>query len=222
MEVRSQEDAPAGNSSPAAGVERRRRRRILPDKTTALLRHLADTARERVSVGRLVAGLGRRAFGLALLIFALFCCIPTPPGGATFAGIAILFITLQLMFGRERLWLPRFVRQKTVSRDLLTRMVDRTLPWVARFEKLCRPRLALVSGGVGRIFIGLVLIVLAIVIILPIPVLGNLPPGVAVAAIAIGLSEQDGVVLLGGMVMAFVALAAISTAIHATAAALIG
>jgi hypothetical protein len=57
------------------------------------------------------------------------------------------------------------------------------------------------------------------IMILPIPFLGNMPPGFAASVIAIGLTERDGLIVLIGML---VSTAAIALASVATWAAIVG
>jgi hypothetical protein len=55
--------------------------------------------------------------------------------------------------------------------------------------------------------------------ILPIPFLGNMPPGVAASVIALGMTERDGLIVLAGLV---VSVAAIAIASAATWTAILG
>jgi len=65
---------------------------------------------------------------------------------------------------------------------------------------------------VGKVLIGLVILVLGLIMILPIPLLGNIPPGIAATVIAIGLTERDGLIVLIGAVVSTVAVALASVA----------
>ena len=58
-----------------------------------------------------------------------------------------------------------------------------------------------------RRLIGVIVLVLGFVITLPIPVIGNIPPGIAVAILAISLLERDGLAVLAGMAIGVVAFA---------------
>jgi hypothetical protein len=67
--------------------------------------------------------------------------------------------------------------------------------------------------------IGIVIFALGFIMILPIPFLGNMPPGFAASVIAIGMTERDGLVVLIGAAVSAVAIAVASVA---TTAAIIG
>ena len=90
----------------------------------------------------LLAGLGRRAFGMLLLVATLPAFIPIPVGGAI-SGPLVMLIGVQLLAGRRRPWLPRFIARRGPHRGALVRFHRLIVPWLARLERLVRPRLGL-------------------------------------------------------------------------------
>jgi hypothetical protein len=203
----------------AAGALRPPRPR--PARTSEVLRDLAYSEGERVTFREILLGLRHRAFGFTMLIFALPCVLPMPPGIPTICGIALSIIGLNLIAVRRRLWLPGAIADKSIARADLRRVVDRVLPHLQRLERVCRPRLAILTEPVGKVLIGLIVLMLGLVMILPIPFLGNMPPGFAAAVIAIGVTERDGLVVLIGLVTSAVALFVASAAGWAVIAAII-
>ena len=196
------------------------RRRPIPERTSEVLRDLVEEGQsERVTFREILVELRHRAVGFALLIFALPCCLPMPPGIPTVCGVAIVIIAANLIVGRQRLWLPRAITEKSVSRADLKRMVDRWLPYLERLERFCKPRFPIVTEPFAKVLIGLVIFVLGFIMILPIPFLGNMPPGFAASVLAIGMTERDGLVVLIGAAVSAVAIAVASVA---TTAAIIG
>lgn len=194
------------------GRLRDRLRRPVPDRTSEVLRELAEEEGERVTFREITLGLKHRAFGFTLLIFALPCCLPMPPGIPTVCGIALVIIALNLIAARQRLWLPGVIADKSVSRADLRRIVARATPYLERLEKVCKPRLGIVTDSVGKVLIGIVIFALGAIMILPIPFVGNMPPGLAATVIAIGMTERDGLVVLIGTVASGVAIAVASVA----------
>ena len=197
----------------SSGGLRARLRRPLPERTSEVLREIAAAEGERVTFREILTVLRHRAFGFTLLIFALPCCLPMPPGVPTVCGVALVIIALNLVAARQRLWLPAAIADKSIARADLKRVVDRAAPYLERLERVCKPRLAIVTEPVGKVLIGLVILVLGFIMILPIPFIGNLPPGWAATFIAIGMTERDGLVVLIGIVVsaAAVALASVGT-----------
>jgi hypothetical protein len=114
---------------------------------------------------------------------------------------------VQVLFGRHRLWLPPVVRRRSVAREDFRKVVEKVAPILQRVERLCRPRLPRLAGGWAERLTGLVVVVLAIVISLPIPIIGNLPPAIIVGILSIGLIERDGVAVLAGLVLAVLIVA---------------
>jgi hypothetical protein len=194
------------------GGNQDRPKRPLPARTSEVLRELAYGEGERVSFREILVGLRHRAFGFTMLIFALPCCLPMPPGIPTVCGIALTIIALNLIAVRRRLWLPSAIADKSLARTDLRRVVDRVLPMMQRLERICRPRLAPLTEPLGKVFIGFVVLLLGLVMILPIPFLGNMPPGVAAVVIAIGVIERDGLVVLIGLVVSVAAIAVATVA----------
>lgn len=201
------------------GRLRARLRRPVPERTSEVLRELAEGDSDRITFREILLGLRHRVFGFTLLIFALPCCLPMPPGIPTVCGIALVIIALNLIAARRRLWLPGVIANKSVSRADLRRIVARAAPYLERLEKVCKPRWAIVTDTVGKVLIGIVILALGLIMILPIPFLGNMPPGFAASLIAIGMTERDGVVVLLGTAVSAVAIAIASVA---TWAAILG
>jgi hypothetical protein len=81
--------------------------------------------------------------------------------------------------------------------------------------------LPIVTDSVGKVLIGIVILALGLIMILPIPFLGNMPPGFAASVIAIGMTERDGLVVLIGTVASAVAIAVASVATGAAISAVV-
>lgn len=78
-------------------------------------------------------------------------------------------------------------------------------------ERLVRPRAAWLANGWTRVPIGLICLVLAAIITLPVP-LGHVVPGTAICLLALGLMEGDGLVVGLGFVASALALALVTWA----------
>jgi hypothetical protein len=175
----------------------RRRARIRNPQLSAVLASFAGREhRETATVGDLVVAMGDRAFGALLLCFALPNLLPIP-GVSTVMAVPLIYVALQLVCGKENCCLPRSVTRRT----LRWKYFDRLLPYIARAERVLRPRLSpLVSPG-GERFIGLLVIALAAILFLPIP-LGNVAPAMSVAILGMALIQKDGLAALFGIAAA--------------------
>jgi len=178
-------------------------------RTSTLLLQAVRGDGERITVGEILDALDARAFGLATLIFSIPSVIPMPPGVPTVVGIALLIVSVQMVFGRYELWLPRFLTKRSFSRPALVSAMEKFAPRLEAIEKIASPRLMFLTGRVGTVMIGLVVLFMAIVLILPLPPGGNFPPAVACAVLGMGLAERDGVIVLVGLIASVAATAAV-------------
>ena len=168
--------------------------------SAVLLALAAQTDRERISIGDLVAALGDRALGALLFIFAFPNVLPVPPGTSTLLGAPLIFLAAQLMLGRAP-WLPAVVSRRSLLQADFAVLVRRVVPWLQRAERLLRPRLTWAAGPPMEHALGAVCLLLALVLVLPIP-LGNMLPALAISLMALAVLERDGLWALAGLVVA--------------------
>ena len=184
----------------------------------SMLQALAqDDSRERISIGDLLAALGDRALAALLFVFAVPNVLPVPPGTSTILGAPLVFLAAQLAFGL-RPWLPRVIADRTMSRDDFAALVRRISPWLTRAERLLRPRAVVLVLPPMEYLVGLVCLLLAVVLVLPIP-LGNMLPALAISLLALGILERDGLWILAGLAAAAVSAAVVSGVVFAMAKA---
>jgi hypothetical protein len=154
-----------------------------------------------VTVGEIVERMGPRSFLPLLLIPALLMVSPLSsiPGTPTLSALIIGLIAAQMLLGRQRLWLPAFVRRRSFKRARLERAIGflrRPVGWI---EPMMRPRLAVLAEGPGA-YIAL-LVCLLVTAIMPVmeflPILASVA-AVAITLIATGLLARDGVLVLSG------------------------
>lgn len=187
--------APGAHPAPETGA-----------RTSHLLLQAVRGEGERISVGDILDALDARAFGLATFAFALFSVIPMPPGIPTVVGIVLFIVSVQMVFGRQELWLPRFLTKRAFDRAGLVRELEKLQTRLEAVEKIARPRLIFLTGRLGTVLIGIVILIMAIVLILPLPPGGNFPPALACCVLGMGLAERDGLIVLIGLVASIAAL----------------
>ncbi len=194
-------------SAPDPDVDRK------PRRLSGILQEIADapaTPDERISLGQLIDGFGNRAFGALLFIFALPVALPIAiPGISAVLGAPLLFLSWQLMRGREQPWLPELMRGRSFRRIDFARMLTRVLPWMRRLERLVGPRLIRLVTGRGERIIGFLAFMLAMILFLPIP-FGNTIPGLAIALLALAVLERDGVAVIAGTLVGLAGIGVVS------------
>jgi hypothetical protein len=160
------------------------------------LQDLADSLPEdHVSVGDMIDQLDSRAHGVLLLVLALPMCIPNVPGISTIFGVLMLAPAIELVLGSRRLWVPKRVRLWRVDCNALRRTLHMTIPTLKRIEYLIKPRWTRLARFPVTILIGLQTLLMAFILILPIP-FANWPPGMTVAMTALALLQRDGILML--------------------------
>lgn len=197
MATKSPESAPASDDTAAA-----------PD--TALSRELQGLLEslggEDCTVGKLMEVIGDRGFGLLLLVLALPAALPIPaPGYATPFGVLMVALGAQMLAGRDAPYVPAFAAKRTISHRMLSFSIRNGHLPLKVVELVIRPRLqALTHSRAFRAGIGGIIVLMACFMSLPIP-LTNTAPSFVIFVLAAGLLEEDGLVLLGGLLLAPVA-----------------
>lgn len=179
-----------------------------------LLHGMAQQAgRERISVRDLIDALGDRALGALLFLFAFPNVLPMPPGTSAVLGAPLVFLAAQLMVGRGP-WLPRLLASRSMSQADFAALVRRIAPWLKRGERMLRPRFSWLARPPAEFALGAVCLVLALVLVLPVP-LGNVLPAVAISLLALAIVERDGLWVLAGLAAALVSAGVVSGVIFA-------
>ncbi len=163
-----------------------------------LLQQVADDhLAERITISDLLQAMEGRAIAALLFLFAFPNILPTPPGVAAILGLPLIYLSFQLMLARQP-WLPRFIADRSMTRDAFRNIISKATPILNRAEKMLRQRWwPLVSPGMERVM-GFVCLMLAVLLSMPIP-LGNLLPATAICVIALALLERDGLWIVIGL-----------------------
>lgn len=192
---------PEGPHGPAGGGDTPPPKQRLSEFLTMIA---LDTSRDRLSVADLLSLLEGRATAALLLLFAFPNALPSPPGTSGILGLPLVYLSLQMMLGHKP-WLPRFIADRSMSREDFAAIMRRSAPYLARAEKLLVPRLTALSTPISVQGIGALCLALSVILILPIP-LGNMLPAFAICILALGVLERDGAWIVGGGVFALLAV----------------
>lgn len=185
--------SPAGNA-PGEGARPR------PRRTSQVLRDfVAGHTEPRISLGALRDALGDRGFGVLLFIFALPNLVPVNiPLLSAVLGLPLVLLAAQLSYGRHKPWFPDWLTQQSFPRQGLTNVVLRALPFLERTERLLKPRLTVLLSWTAERFVGVAILILALILTLPIP-FANWLPACGIAIIGLAIVEKDGLAVLVGL-----------------------
>lgn len=185
----------AGDAGPAHMEDER------PLSTSERLEHIVATAPgETITLGALLGDLRERAFGVFILVLALPCCIPFLYVIPQIVAVPLLFVTAQLVMGRSTPWLPERFQQREIRIAHLADLTRRAGRYLRFFERVSRPRLSFITRAPVDRLVGLFLLCFCVSILLPLPST-NTAPGIAVAIVALGFLERDGVLVTLGVIL---------------------
>jgi len=197
----------AGHATAQAQPFARRYRLSSPLRTSGLLIALAHLPGPRIAIGDIVAALRDRAYALLVVLLGLPNCLPMPPPIPLVCGLVLAFVAAQMLMGRAMPWLPQRLLRRSLSQPVLARAVERALPPLIRLERFSRPRLTTLGGQLAIPVLGGLLLILALGLIVAAPFIGQIPLGLAVCLVGLGLVERDGVLIIAGAVVGALGLA---------------
>ncbi len=183
-----------------------------PERLSELFAAVARDTTGNVSIRQLRDLLGDRSLAAFLLFFAALNLLPLPPGATLIFGLPLIIISVQMVFGAKTAWLPRFILDKSFTHDQYVSMTSAIVPRIERLERLIKPRYWPFWPRQGERFVGIVALVMAIAVTLPIP-LGNWLPAFSTALLALALSERDGILFGVGCAIGALSLAIIAVVV---------
>lgn len=187
----------------------------------ALEAAVAGDPASRVTLGALVESLQARGYGLLLFLFAAPNLTPGPslPGFSTIFALPLIFVAVQMVLGVAHPRLPGFLARLGTTRSRAQSVVAALLPLLTRSEKLLRARGTVLTGPAARRWIGLVVVLQALLLLVPLPLLPAIP-SLALVVLALGLAAQDGAAVAVGLAACALAAVGFALALFYGAAAL--
>lgn len=147
---------------------------------------------ESITFGTILHMFGVRGFAFLLLILSLLnIVIFMIPFSSILFGLPMVILSSQMIIGFHAPIFPAFLRRRTVQRDTVKAGLERAVYGVMKIEKYIRPRATFLTHPPLIRLHGLLALMLAMMVTLPVP-LFNVPPAVGLALLAIGILERDG------------------------------
>jgi hypothetical protein len=112
-----------------------------PDKVSDQLERWLRTDGDK-TVGSLIALFEEKSFAILFVLLLGVPALPLPTGGAThvFEIIAVL-LALELIAGRDQIWLPRRWCTRELAGHRQQRFITSLMKMIRRLERFSRPRL---------------------------------------------------------------------------------
>jgi hypothetical protein len=154
------------------------------------------------TLGTLIELFDHKSFAILFVLLLGVPALPLPTGGAThvFEVIAML-LALQLIVGRDRIWLPRRWRRLELAGPRRQRFLAGLMRLIRRLERFSRPRLRfLFAGRPGRVWFGVLVLAGSLGAFLAPPFTGlDTLPALGVVLLSIGVLLEDAVVAAAGI-----------------------
>ena len=154
------------------------------------------------TLGGLLEVFGKRGFAMVFVLLLAVPALPVPTGGAThvFEAIAVL-LALQLVVGRDEMWLPRRFEQRAL--DTEGRFVTTLLKVIRRLERVSRPRLRFLFGHqLSNSVFGLLVAAGSVVAFVAPPFTGlDTLPALGVVLLSLGVLLEDVLLVVVGVLV---------------------
>ncbi|MBL8771332.1 MAG: exopolysaccharide biosynthesis protein [Phenylobacterium sp.] len=180
----------------------------LEDVLDALHRSAKDEG-AKVSVDEILATFGRRSFGPLLLLCGLLGMTPVSgiPSVPSILAVITVLIAGQMVFGREAIWIPRFIAKLSVAADKIEKAVRVSRKPARWVDKVVRPRLHALTSPLADRLVAAACVLVA----LAVPPLELVPfaafiPSLAIFTFGLGLVARDGLVVLVALLLSAAAL----------------
>lgn len=175
----------------------------------ALRKVIEERANHDLTLGYIIEVTGERAFGIlmAFLCLPFIQPIPIPIASIPF-GLALAFLGVQLALGWHRPWLPKRMANWRLPPKSTAAILRGVAKVFKPLEKIIKPRLFFMQNRVSYVLVGAGLVAngLLLAVLPPIPG-SNLIPAWMALIIILGLTEEDGITMLVGLILTSAATA---------------
>ncbi|MBX7458399.1 exopolysaccharide biosynthesis protein [Qipengyuania sp. 1NDH17] len=182
-----------------------------PESVEEVLGDLDELAagQDKVCIGDALDDFGGRSFGPFIMLPALLEITPVGgiPGVPTFLALIIAIVAVQLLLGKEHIWLPGFIQDRAVASNKLHKGLKKLRGIAHWLDEHSHGRLEGLTEGIWTKVAAVVVILLCCMV----PPLEFLPfassaPMLAIAAIGLALTVRDGVMMLIALLLAMAAV----------------
>lgn len=157
-----------------------------------------------VTLQRVLELIGEQGMLLVCVFLTVPFLIPVSiPGVSTVFGLAIVLMAVGVTCNRVP-WLPRQILERPVPTDPLKQAFQKGSQFVARFERMVRPRMPMLTASAAlNVVHGAALVFAGLLLMAPFGLVpfSNTLPALAILLLALGMLERDGLFIVAGYLM---------------------
>ncbi|KUP94658.1 exopolysaccharide biosynthesis protein [Tritonibacter horizontis] len=175
-----------------------------PSAVVTLVQRLHDMSfdDDKITLDRLAREIGAQGHAPLLMVIAVFMILPIGmiPGIGGALGALVALIGLQMLRGREGVWVPEFLGRREVPGNRIRSAMRRIQPAAEWVKRRLHPRWVTLADGQVSLTVIAVILILAggsLIVLGAIPIATPLI-GLPVAIMAFGILGRDGVVVAAG------------------------
>jgi len=154
------------------------------------------------TLGSLIDLFEEKSFAILFVLLLGVPALPVPTGGAThvFEVIAVL-LALQLVVGRDEIWLPERWRKRELAGERQERFLTALMKMIRRLERISKPRLRFAfNHRASNIVFGLLVIGGCVAAFLAPPFTGlDTLPALGVVLLSLAVLLEDFAIVIVGM-----------------------
>ncbi len=178
-----------------------------PVPASVQLRRWNESDSEK-TLGGMIDALGSGGFSLLFVILMGVPALPLPTGGITHVlEVIAMLVSLQLIFGRNSVWIPGRWRDVSFEEGAGSKFVDGLMKSTAKLERFSKPRLRPVFGyWWSDVLYGIAVLAGAIAAFLAPPFTGlDTVPALGVVILSVGVMMEDFAYVVAGTVLIILA-----------------
>jgi hypothetical protein len=173
------------------------------DKLSDELQRWLDSDGEK-TLGSLIDLFEKKSFAICFVLLLGVSALPLPTGGVThvFEIVAVL-LALQLIIGRDKIWLPQRWCKLQVAGGKQQRLVDALMKMIRWLERFSRPRLRfLFDHRLTNVAFGVIVLAGSVAAFVAPPFSGlDTLPSLGVVLVSLGVLLEDFVIVLVALVV---------------------
>jgi hypothetical protein len=162
------------------------------------------------TLGSFIEFFGQKSFALVFVLLLAVPALPLPTGGAThvFEIVAVL-LALQLIVGRDEIWLPRRWRKLELAGPKQQRFIRSLIRMIRRLERFSRPRFQfLFDHRLSNAVFGVLVVGGSVAAFVAPPFTGlDTLPALGVVLLSLGVLLEDVAVVLLALIAGVVGVA---------------